>query len=221
MRQNYGGSNPPRQDIVSVASLAVAERFGLPIVPIAERNRTGQFAFKLTNGGGSDHVPFGNRGIPNANHTFRGTLDYPARTGDITSGAWNGTVPLESRYHTTGDTFNFNYSPERMEIALKIAGASSYEIARIKPKFTITYHNFRNGLHAGTGKPVVREGEILVLPTESDFLAVPIAWGLRADEKFEGNWVEWRGGFWVPVDVTNGYIVVTRNMTIRPVAVPR
>ena len=145
LRQHFNTTTAPREDdIVAVNSLAAAERFGLPIVPIAERNTTGGYAIKLTNGGGSDHAPFGAlrvagvfpNGIPNANHSFRGTLNYPA-SAPAPSGGWNATVPLEARYHTTGDTFWYNYCPERMEIALKISGASSYAIARVAPPFFV------------------------------------------------------------------------------------
>ena len=129
-----GTSVPPIMDIVAISSLAAAERFGLPRVPDTDRNQFGKFAIKLTNGGGSDHQSFGAFGIPNANHSFRGTLWYPANNPNATSavqaGDWGDTVPLETRYHNVGDTFWDNYDPKRMEIALKISGASSFAIAK-------------------------------------------------------------------------------------------
>jgi hypothetical protein len=82
--------------------------------------------------------------------------------------------------------------------------------------YTVTYRNFRNGLHGGTGQPKVFEGDSLLLPTD---FSNSVVWGLRADERATGEWLEWRGGFWIPVVINNGFTIVERNMTIRPVAV--
>jgi len=146
LRQHFGlGNVPPREDcLVHVNSRDAAVRFGLPVVPLDERNMTGDFAFKLTTGGGSDHAPFGEvrserhpHGIPNANHSIRGSmgLDPAANNSALQyaahAGPWNVTAPLESRYHTAGDRFEYAYCPLRMEIVIKVTGASAFRIARV------------------------------------------------------------------------------------------
>ena len=149
----------PIMDLVARNSLAAAERLTaaqrrcardenylyLPVQDKLVRNMSAQtanphFSIQLTNGGGSDHVQFGIWGIPNANHSFRGdvwrtgsTPFGPRHPNDSTANLGAATVPLETIYHTIDDRFWYNYCDLRMEIVLKVAGASAWSIARTGP----------------------------------------------------------------------------------------
>ncbi len=61
--------------------------------------------------GGSDHVPFHNRGIPAANHSWRPI---------------SGPGNLEPPYHTPEDTIANNISPERWRISMELIGSAVY-----------------------------------------------------------------------------------------------
>jgi len=157
----------PIMDLVARNSLAAAERLTaaerrcardenylyIPVQDKLDRNMSAQtdnphFSIQLTNGGGSDHVQFGIWGIPNANHSFRGDLwrtgstpHGPRHHGDFTTNLGAQLVPLESIYHTIDDRFWYNYCDLRMELAIKVAIASAWNIARVEPQesFTITF----------------------------------------------------------------------------------
>lgn len=68
--------------------------------------------------GGSDHVPFHNRGIAAANHSWR-----PA----------SGPGNLEPQYHTPEDTIETNISPQRWEISMSLIGTAVYD--QVRPSF--------------------------------------------------------------------------------------
>ncbi len=65
--------------------------------------------------GGSDHVPFHNRGIAAANHSWR-----PA----------SGPGNLEPAYHTPEDTIENNLSPERWRVSMELIGSAIYTQAQ-------------------------------------------------------------------------------------------
>ena len=170
LRQWYNSGNvPPVMDLVATNTFAAAQRlYNMPIFDMDKRNpvqcpatspfpvkpkgkyvtveelRAHGWGIKVTNGGSSDHGPFGQRhNIPNANVTFRIAHDYPTTRYEFdTNGKiigagvpgsinWNAVVQLESRYHTIKDIFEENYCETRMEVAVRIAAASSYAIARV------------------------------------------------------------------------------------------
>lgn len=64
--------------------------------------------------GGSDHVPFHQRGIAAANFSWRGE---------------GGPHLLEPSYHTPEDTIAANISPERLQVSLELIGAAAYRLA--------------------------------------------------------------------------------------------
>ncbi|AOS64374.1 M28 family peptidase [Actinoalloteichus hymeniacidonis] len=65
--------------------------------------------------GGSDHVPFHERGIPAANFSWRGEA---------------GPHLLEPVYHTPEDTVAGNVSTQRLQVSLELVGSAVYEVAR-------------------------------------------------------------------------------------------
>ena len=82
--------------------------------------------------------------------------------------------------------------------------------------FTVRFLNFHNGVVEDIR---VFENSMLTLPTEADFRAYPIRWGLGVDQRFEGEWREWTAGVWVEfTDIVDNTITVTSNLTIAPVA---
>jgi hypothetical protein len=159
LRQRYSENRhvAPIMDLVAINSIAAAQRlYNMPKIPFNEANpaqcpainprpvmpnpgtkyptveqmaRHG-WGIKVSNGGDSDHEPFGIRhGIPNANHTFRIAHDHPRQAGVPGSRSWPGTVQLETRYHVIDDIFDRNYCKTRMEIVFRIAAAASFSIA--------------------------------------------------------------------------------------------
>ncbi|APU16290.1 MULTISPECIES: M28 family peptidase [Actinoalloteichus] len=67
--------------------------------------------------GGSDHVPFHERGIAAANFSWRGEA---------------GPHLLEPVYHTPEDTVAGNVSNERLQVSLELVGSAVYEVARAR-----------------------------------------------------------------------------------------
>jgi|GEM_PF-2025426 len=159
LRQRYSENRhmAPIRDLVAINTIAAAERlYNMPEIPFNEANPSqnaatnprpvmpdpGQrsptveqmaqhgWGIKISNGGDSDHEPFGIRhGIPNANHTFRIAHDHPKQVGVPGSRRWPGTVQLETRYHVVDDIFDRNYCKTRMEVVFRIAAAASFAIA--------------------------------------------------------------------------------------------
>jgi len=208
----------PIMDLVARNSLAAAERLTaaerlcargenvlyLPIQDKLVRNMSAMtanphFSIQLTNGGGSDHVQFGIWGIPNANHSFRGDLWRtgstpfgPRHPNDFTTNLGAATVPLETIYHTIDDRFWYNYCDLRMEIVLKVAGASAWSIARTGP--IVIVPEFMSGVSDNLNV-VVFDG-IVPWATTSFNMANP-AWNPPGDiERLAFNDV--LGGFPVP-----------------------
>ena len=159
LRQRYSRDNhtAPIMDLVALNTIAAAQRlYNIPVLPFNEANpvqnaainprpvmpKLGHrsptieqmaqhgWAIKVSNGGGSDHAPFGVRhGIPNANHTFRVAHAHPRQPGVPGSQAWPLAAQLETRYHVVDDIFDRNYCKTRMEIIFRIGAASSFAIA--------------------------------------------------------------------------------------------
>jgi len=85
--------------------------------------------------------------------------------------------------------------------------------------FNVRFLNF----FAGVAMDVeVYDGDTLALPTEADFTADVLRWGLdwiRPGRDFTGNWLAFIGGVWVPfTDIVNNEIIVTSNITLMPEA---
>ena len=138
--QTGTGNHPPTPDTVNLSTIPAAERLGftdlglyarnpfqnahVPSNPLPTSIREQLRFIKLTQGGGSDHVPFGEVGIPNANHTYRIAVTIPPSP-------YNHVASLERMYHTPADIFEWNYCKTRMELILEVVAASSYALARV------------------------------------------------------------------------------------------
>ncbi|MCL2414809.1 MAG: M28 family peptidase [Bacteroidales bacterium] len=158
LRQRYSENKhtAPIMDLVAINTIAAAQRlYNMPMIPFNEANPSQcpatnprpvmpspgskfptieqmaahGWGIKVSNGGDSDHEPFGIRhGIPNANHTFRIAHAHPKQVGVPGSRRWPGTVQLETRYHVVDDIFDRNYCKTRMEVVFRIAAAASFSI---------------------------------------------------------------------------------------------
>jgi len=159
LRQRYNSNKhvAPIMDLVAINTIAAAQRlYNMPVIPFYQENpvqnpalnprpvmpKPGQrsptieqmaehgWAIRVSNGGGSDHEPFGVRhGIPNANHTFRVSHTQPRQVGVPGSQSWIAAAQLETRYHVVDDIFDRNYCKTRMEVVFRIAAAASFSIA--------------------------------------------------------------------------------------------
>jgi hypothetical protein len=131
----------------------------------------------------------------------------------------NGAAPIVYEVDITlptGGNFSQFVTVGEYEVYVKVTnGELNY--ADWKPmNYTVTYPNFKGGVHGGTGRPVVEEGYELTLPTDFSNTTV---WGLANTQKPTGEWLELHNGTWRALNVSaTGTIIVTRNMTIRPVA---
>ena len=157
---------------------------------ITSVTRGGVYSFKLSAGATYDNVVW---------TIADPSLGYVDSTGNVTIFDKTGNVRL-----TAAAPNGTSHS-----ITLRISDAP------LPPTFTVTYQNFQGSQHTGTGKPVVAVDAILKLPTDFSNNSV---WALGRFEQPSGEWEELVGGSWVPLNVSaNGTIVVSRNMTIRPV----